>query len=129
MNDFTNEPLQATLNLIPAHTWYANSSGALTFVNRRCAEFLGLSRDDPLRLGIETGRAWDSHIALLHPDDALETRQVWAKCLTSGSAGEAKFRVRNAAGEYRWFLSRAEPLLAKDGALQGWIGINLDIDD
>jgi PAS domain S-box-containing protein len=129
MNDFIKEPLQATLNLIPAHTWYANSSGALTFVNNRCAEFLGLSRDDPLRFGIETGTAWDSHIALLHPDDAVETREVWAKCLASGSVGEVKFRVRNAEGEYRWFLSRAEPLRAKDGTLQGWIGINLDIDD
>ena len=29
--------LQATLNLIPAQTWYANASGALTFVNERGA--------------------------------------------------------------------------------------------
>src|SRR3954468_6074232 len=29
--------LQATLNLVPAHTWYAAPSGGLTFVNRRTA--------------------------------------------------------------------------------------------
>ena len=39
------------------------------------------------------------------------------------------FRVRNAEGGYRWFLSRAEPLRASDGTLQYWIGINLDIDE
>jgi hypothetical protein len=27
--------LQATLNVIPAHTWYAAPSGGLTFVNKR----------------------------------------------------------------------------------------------
>jgi PAS domain S-box-containing protein len=32
--------LQATLNVVPAHTWYAPPSGALTFVNARCAEYL-----------------------------------------------------------------------------------------
>jgi hypothetical protein len=33
--------LQATLNVIPAHTWYAGPSGALTFVNTRIADYLG----------------------------------------------------------------------------------------
>jgi hypothetical protein len=39
------------------------------------------------------------------------------------------FRVRNAQGTYRWFLSRVEPLRAKDGTLLYWIGINLDIEE
>jgi len=33
-------PLQATLNVIPAYTWYAAPSGALTFVNKRTADYL-----------------------------------------------------------------------------------------
>jgi formate hydrogenlyase transcriptional activator len=121
--------LQATLDKIPAYTWYANPTGGLTFVNTRCADYLGLPSDHPLRLGIDTGAAWDSHIALLHPDDATETRRVWSHCLETGSAGEVSFRVRDADGAYRWFLSRAEPLRANDGAILYWIGINLDIED
>jgi len=39
------------------------------------------------------------------------------------------FRVRNAQGRYRWFVSRAEPLRANDGTLLYWIGINLDIEE
>ncbi len=121
--------LQATLDKIPAYTWYANPTGGLTFVNTRCADYLGLPGDHPLRLGIDTGAAWDSHIALLHPDDAVETRRVWSNCLKTGSPGEVSFRVRNADGAYRWFLSRAEPLRANDGTILYWIGINLDIED
>ena len=37
--------LQLALNLIPAHTWYANSSRGVTFVNQRCSDYIGLSKD------------------------------------------------------------------------------------
>ena len=121
--------LRATLDKIPAYTWYAGPTGGLTFVNTRCGEYLGLPNDHPLRLGIDTGAAWDSHLAFLHPDDFDETRRVWSNCLKTGSPGEVSFRSRNAAGSYRWFLSRAEPLRATDGTILYWIGINFDIED
>src|ERR1700723_1200398 len=121
--------LQTTLNVIPAHTWYAVPSGALTFVNRQIADYLKLPTDHPLRLGIDTGAAWDSHLALSHPDDHAETRQVWSTCLKTGSAGELTFRVRDAQGAYRWRISRVEPLRSNDGKLLYWIGINLDIEE
>ena len=121
--------LRAVANVIPGHVWYATPSGALIFVNSRSAEYLGLPKDHPLRFGVDLGGDWDSHIALLHPDDHEETRKVWSNCLRTGSAGEVAFRVRNMAGEYRWFLSRAEPLRASDGTLVCWIGINLDIEE
>src|SRR6185436_3061705 len=121
--------LQLALNLIPAHAWYAVPSGALTFLNERGSDYLGLPKDDPVRLGIDIGAAWDSHIPLLHPDDHEETRRVWSTCLRTGCGGQVSFRVRNAAGGYRWFLSRAEPVRATDGTLLYWIGISLDIED
>jgi PAS domain S-box-containing protein len=121
--------LQATLNIVPAYAWYALPDGALTFVNERTADYLGLTKDDPLRFGTGTGADWDSHIPLLHPDDREETRGVWSDCLRTGCAGELSFRVRNAEGGYRWFLSRAEPVRAANGTLLYWIGVNLDIEE
>jgi PAS domain S-box-containing protein len=121
--------LQATLNVIPAYTWYALPSGGLTFVNERSADYLGLPKEHPLRFGIDTGAEWDAHIPLLHPDDREEVRRVWSICLSTGSAGENSQRVLNAEGGYRWFLSRVEPLRASDGALLYWVGVNLDIDE
>jgi formate hydrogenlyase transcriptional activator len=129
MNDSFEARLQATLNVIPAHTWYAIPSGALTFLNKRSADYLGLPASHHLRLGIDIGAAWDSHLALLHPDDHDETRKVWSTCLKTGSAGELTFRIRDVHGIYRWRISRVEPLCDDDGKLLYWIGINLDIDD
>ena len=121
--------LQATLNVIPAYTGYALPSGALTFVNERTADYLGIPKDHPLRLGIHNGAEWDSHIPFLHPDDHEETRRVWSTCLRTGCAGEVSFRVCNAQGGFRWFLSRVEPLPASDGTLLYWVGVNLDIEE
>ena len=121
--------LRKTLNTIPAYTWYALPSGVLTFVNEGYADYLGLAKDDPLRLGVEINVPWDTHIELVHPDDHEETLRVGAACNRTGTAGQATFRIRNSEGEYRWFLSRLEPLRASDGTLLYWIGINLDIDD
>src|SRR5437667_4800821 len=108
------DELQVALNLIPSHVWYANPSGAVTFLNERGSDYLGLPKDHPLRYGIDTEAAWDSHIPLLHPDDHEQTRRVWSTCLRTGWAGEVRFRVRNAEGSYRWFFSRAEPIRASD---------------
>ena len=121
--------LRAMANLIPAHVWYATPSGALVFVNSRSADYLELPEDHPLRFGIDLGGEWDSHIPFLHPDDHEETRRVWSTCLRTGSAGEVTFRARNPKGEYRWFLSRAEPVRGANGTLLFWVGANFDIDE
>ena len=76
--------LQAILNVLPAYTWYAASSGALIFVNRRTADYLGLPEDHPLRFGIDIGAQWDDWVPLLHPDDQEEARQYWSSRLRTG---------------------------------------------
>ena len=121
--------LQAILNVLPAYTWYAAPSGALIFVNRRTADYLGLPEDHPLRFGIDIGAQWDDWVPLLHPDDQEEARQYWSSRLRTGEAGEHSYRVRNAQGDYRWFLTRFEPLRATDGTLLLRIGATLDIDE
>ena len=88
--------LRATLNMIPAYTWYATPSGGLIFVNERNADYGGLPSDHPLRYGTDTSPAWDSHIPFLHPEDHEETRRVWSECLRTGRPGEVSFRARNA---------------------------------
>jgi PAS domain S-box-containing protein len=121
--------LRATLNVLPAYTWYAAPSGALTFVNKRTADYLGLPADHPLRFGIDIGAQWDDWLPLLHLDDQEEARKYWSNCLHTGEAGEHNYRVRNAQGDYRWFLTRFESLRASDGTLLLWIGATLDIEE
>jgi PAS domain S-box-containing protein len=121
--------LQAILNVVPAYTGYAAPSGALTFVNQGAGDYLGFSKDHPARFGIDTGRQWDDWVSLLHPDDQEEARKYRLNSLRTGEGGEHSYRVRGAQGDYRWFLTRFEPLRSSDGTLLLWIGATLDIDE
>jgi PAS domain S-box-containing protein len=121
--------VQAILNVIPAYTWYAVAAGALTFVNKNTADYLGIPNDHPLRFGIDIGAQWDGWVPLLHPDDQEEARKYWSNCLRTGETGERSYRVRGAQGDYRWFLNCFEPLRASDGTLLLWVGATLDIEE
>src|ERR1700730_13066524 len=121
--------VQTVLNVLPTYTWYAAPSGALTFANKRTADYLGLPEDHPLRFGIDIGAQWDDWVPLLHPDDQEEARQYWSSRLRTGDPGEHSYRVRGAQGDYRWFRTRFEPLRASDGTLLLRIGATLDIDE
>jgi PAS domain S-box-containing protein len=50
----------------------------------------------------------------IHPDD-LETVQRWWKQIDAGSAGRVRWRIRAAAGEWRWLEVSAAPLTYRDG--------------
>ena len=121
--------LQAILNVLPAYTWYAPPSGSLTFVSKRQGDFLGLPKDHPLRFGIDIGAPWDAHIPFLHPDDQEAGRKYWANSLRTGEGYAHNYRVRDAQGNYRWLLTRTEPLRASDGTLLLWVGATLDIEE
>jgi formate hydrogenlyase transcriptional activator len=128
MDESLKAQLQATLDMIPAFTWYGAPSGSLLFVNSRHADYFGLPKDHPLRFGIDTGAAWDSY-PYMHPDDHEEARRVGSNCLKTGCPGEVVCRFRNAEGNYRWFICRTEPLRGNNGTILYWIGISLDIDE
>jgi C4-dicarboxylate-specific signal transduction histidine kinase/PAS domain-containing protein len=121
--------VQAILNVLPTYTWYAAPRGALTFVNTRTADYLGIPNDHPLRFGIDIGAQWDDWVPLLHPDDQEEARKYWSNLLRMGEGGEHSYRVRSAQGDYRWFLTSIEPLRASDGTLLLWSGATLDIEE
>jgi PAS domain S-box-containing protein len=121
--------LQTTLNALPIQAWYARASGALAFVNQTTAIYLGLPSDHPLGFADEFEAPWDVHVAFLHPDDRTHSSRNWKEIIESGKAREAQVRILGAHGEYRWFLSQAEPLRASDGQIQYWVGVNIDIDE
>ena len=121
--------LQITLNALPIQAWYAHASGALAFVNQTTATYLGLPSNHPLGLAGGFEAAWDVDMAFLHPDDRAHSNRNWKEAIESGKAREDQLRILGAQGEYRWFLSRAEPLRNSDGQIQYWVGVNIDIDD
>jgi signal transduction histidine kinase len=55
--------------------------------------------------------------------------EKWRIAVDTGTPYENIERVRRADGEYRWFLSRAQPLRDELGNIVKWYGTDTDIED
>jgi len=111
--------LRLAIKTIPALVWTASPDGSLDFINQRWQE-IGLSLDNL------QGSEW---INVLHPDERGEVADRWRIAVETGTPYENIERVRRADGEYRWFLSRAQPLRDDLGNIVKWYGTDTDIED
>lgn len=65
----------------------------------------------------------------VHPDDQAQVREMWERAIATRTLYEAEYRLRRQDGVYRYFLVRAVPVLAPDGTLREWVGVNTDITE
>ncbi|MBN9521976.1 PAS domain-containing protein [bacterium] len=108
------------LDAITQLVWVTDPDGGVTYINHRFAEYTGRPPDD--LLGWDWG--W-----VLDPEDLPTTLDQWAAAVRGRRAYAIEHRIRRADGQYRWFVSRAEPSFDTDGRLVGWVGTGTDIDD
>lgn len=71
-------------------------------------------------------RGWSE---VIHPEDVEETVRKWKTSLKTKKLFEIEFRLRMRSGEYRYFVSRALPVLNSNGKVLEWVGVNVDIDN
>ena len=105
---------------MPQMAFITLPDGFNEFQNRRWSEYTGIPQQESI------GERWQE---MLHPDDLAETMAAWQMALASGQPYEAKHRLRRIDGEYRWFLTRAEPLRDGEGRILRWFGTSTDFTD
>jgi PAS domain S-box-containing protein len=104
---------------LPQLVWSARPDGYHDYFNRRWHEFTGLNPEESF------GDGWQHAI---HPDDLPELLRKWRHSLETGVAYEGESRIRNAAGEYEWVLSRGIPIQDLSGESTRWFGTSTNID-
>jgi PAS domain S-box-containing protein len=112
--------LRQLTEAIPQQIWRADALGNVEYCNGHLLAYLG--RPTVLLQG-------DSFFNIFHAVDQPIVRQAWCIALETKNSFEAEVRVRNAGGSYRWFLVRAVPQFAGDGAVARWYGIHIDIEE
>jgi PAS domain S-box-containing protein len=115
----SEESVRRLIDAIPQIVWTNNVDGTARDFNRRWYEYTGLNYEQ------STGPGWQ---AIIHPDDAPVSRERWQRALETGELFECEYRLRNAAGEYRWFIGRNVPVRANDHII-GWVGSATDVHD
>ena len=113
--------LRAIVNTVPALVWTARADGSgVDFVNKRFLDYTGLSTARAL------GWRWTD---VVHPIDRTRITACAESILASGAPQDTEMRLRRFDGTYRWFLFEGSPLHDPSGAVVGWCGINVDVDD
>ena len=105
---------------IPQLAWIADGSGSIFWYNRRWYDYTGMSQADM------RGRGWSK---VHHPDHVLRVVDRYNAAFASGEPWEDTFPLRRRDGEFRWFLSRAEPVRDETGTVRRWYGTNTDITE
>ena len=115
----SEEQLRGLMDSLPQIMWTNNADGTLNYFNSRWYEYTGYNRKQS---GESTWRA------AIHPDDAPVANERWQRAVESGELFQCEYRLRNVAGEYRWFIGRSMPL-RDDNRIVGWVGSATDIHD
>jgi diguanylate cyclase (GGDEF)-like protein/PAS domain S-box-containing protein len=88
------------------------------------------SRQWKIFSGVElSGPGSTARIDLVHPEDRADALAKWRRCVRSGRDYEAEYRLRNAAGEYRWVLGRGRADVDSSGRPVRWFGTCTDVHE
>lgn len=99
--------------------WETDAAGLVVADSPSWRAYTGQSLEEWL------GYGW---LGAIHPDDRAYAEKHWRDATAARSLVDAEFRLRAADGGWRWTNVRAAPVLAADGTVEKWAGINIDID-
>jgi PAS domain S-box-containing protein len=103
---------------VPQIVWVRGNRAELEYSNDRLREYAGFS---PVSPGDQT--------RIVHPEDEPRRVARWQEAWLNGTPYECEYRMRRKDGEYRWFLSRAQPERDGAGEVVRWFGFTTDIHD
>ncbi|MDE2366188.1 MAG: PAS domain S-box protein, partial [Betaproteobacteria bacterium] len=107
-------------NTIPQLAWIASTDGSRSWYNQRWYDYTGATPEEVM------GWGWQK----LHDSEMLpKVIQKWTDAVAAGQAFDMEFPLRGADGNYRIFLTRAEPLRDTEGRIVQWFGTNTDVNE
>jgi PAS domain S-box-containing protein len=100
--------------------WETDAEGRVITDSPSWRTYTGQSLEEYL------GSGWANAI---HPDDRAAVQQLWREAVRERRSLNAEYRLRRTEGSWRWTNDHAAPLLAPDGTVRKWVGMNVDITE
>ncbi|HKR30711.1 MAG TPA: sigma 54-interacting transcriptional regulator [Terriglobales bacterium] len=95
--------------------------GTTLYGNQVLLDLTGFSSD-----ALDEPGFWDR---VVHPDDANRLQAERRERLVRGDPFDLEFRIWSKSGQYRWHLTRYNPLKDESGKIIRWYATGTDIDD
>ena len=115
----TDQRMSFMADAMPQKIFTARADGTFDYLNQQWQDYTGLTLRELMDWG------WTR---LIHADDVDETLQCWLHSVGTGEPYQMECRFRQATGDYRWHLLRAQARRESGGVVSMWVGSNTDID-
>jgi len=102
----------------PVGIFLNDAQGKTTYVNKKCAELVGVTSEEALDFD------W---IPFLHPDDRDRMVSEWQKAFENSKEFRSEYRWVHSDGKVVWTLGEVNPILGKDGKATMFVGMLTDI--
>ncbi len=111
--------LRALANSMPQLAWIAEQDGTRIWYNQPWYAYTGTTPEQM------RGDGWRQVYA---PDCIAPMLERWQHSRATGLPYELEVPIRSANGEFRWFLTRANPVHDAAGRVLRWFGTSTDVD-
>jgi PAS domain S-box-containing protein len=120
--DGTEQRFRLMADAVPQIVWVTDADGRVEFFNKQWADYTGVPYEPTTAAAVAA--------SFVHPDDGAATVAAFDEARRTGGIFVVEHRIRSAAGDYRWFLVRAEPYRdPATGEIVQWFGASVDIHD
>ena len=116
----SEERFRVMADTVPDMIYTAAADGQVDYINQRFYDLSGL----PPRSGL--GAGW---FKAVHPDDSETVNIALQESIKTGNVFAREFRIKDKAGQYRWFISRAWPIRDAGNRVTRWFGAATDVHD
>lgn len=116
----SEERFRAVADTVPDIIYTADAEGRYDFLNHRFYEVSGVPPHSAFGFG------W---LQVVHPDDLERVKTIWQRSVETGEPYQAEFRIRDQAGAFRWFISRAWAVSDAQSRISRWFGASTDIHE
>lgn len=110
--------LKALVAATAAVVWTANAQGEAIETSETWLAFTGQSEAEYQNGG---------YLNAIHPDDRVKAMEAWAAAVGAAAPYAAEYRLRRRDGTDAHMLARGMPVFGADGAVQEYVGCNVDI--
>ena len=114
----SEEEFRTLVNSIPQLAWVADQEGNSTWINKQWYNYTGLPEGDV--------QSWSK---AFHEEDLKFISEIYARAIKEKKSAQYEARIRNAEGDYRWFLIQLLPFKNAKGEVTKWFGTNTDIHE
>ena len=105
---------------IPHFVWESGPDGTYSYINKRFLDWSALTLEQ-----FNAGRLSN----LIYPEDTKKVVEKWHEALINKSEFNCEYRMKDADGNYLWFLGKTVPVKNEGGKIIKWVGTSTNIND